>query len=126
MPLSCDCDFDADGEADWYFNQPHDYSILQTSRRQRCWSCNELIDLGSVVNQYSRWRYPNSDIELRIHDWDEAAEIYLGTKYHCESCADLAWSLAELGFCWTPFEDQRELVKQYAEFQKTGYMPEDY
>lgn len=126
MGLSCDCDFDSFDDADWYFDQPQDYSILKTKRRQRCWSCNELITVGSVVNTYTKWRYPNSDIELKIHDWDEAAEIPLGTRYHCERCADLAWSLVELGFCWSPYDDQRELVKQYAEFQKTGDLPEPY
>lgn len=121
MPLSCDCDF-GDGDYDWYFTVPHDYSILKTKRRQRCWSCKELIDIGAVVNAYYRHRNPKWDIEIKIYGED--GEICLATKYHCERCADLALSLAELGFCWSPDEDQRELVKQYVEFQKTGDLPE--
>ena len=123
MPLSCDCDF-GDGDYDWYYDIPNDYSTLSTKRRQRCWSCNDLIDIGSIVNKFTRWRHPKYEIELKIYYDDD--ELPLGTKYHCERCADLAWSLAELGFCWSPDEDQRELVKQYAEFQKTGDLPEPY
>ncbi len=121
MPLSCDCDFDG-GDYSWYFVVPVDYSILETKRRRRCWSCKELIDIGAVVNQYFTHRPPKYDVEIKIYGED--GEICMQTRYHCECCADLAWSLHELGFCWSPDEDQHELVKQYVEFKKTGRMPE--
>jgi hypothetical protein len=38
--------------------------------------------------------------------------------FHCEVCADLFFSLRELGFeCVAPDENMRELVLEYAEMQ---------
>jgi len=46
----------------------------------------------------------------------EGNEIYLADVYLCETCADLFFSLQDLGFsCVLPDEDMRELVKEYAE-----------
>ena len=41
--------------------------------------------------------------------------VPLAPKYLCERCADLLFSLTELGYCERPWEDQRELVREYAE-----------
>jgi len=109
MSLSCECDYDGDYE--WYWEQPDDYSILKTNRRQRCVSCKELIDVGSTVNAFYRYRYWKTAIEERIYGDD--GEIPLATKYHCEECADLFWSLEALGFCGQPEENQHSLVAEY-------------
>lgn len=43
------------------------------------------------------------------------AKIPLAKQYMCERCADLFFSLQDLGFdCVSPYEDQRELVQEYA------------
>lgn len=113
MPLTCYCDHD--GDYAWYYDAPTDYSTLSTTRCKRCSSCKSLIEIGSIVLIFPRWRYPVDDIEERIHGGDDA-EITLAPRYLCEECADLWWSFDELGFeCISPDESMRELAKQYAE-----------
>jgi len=93
MSLSCECDTDHD----WFYDSPDDYSTLETSRRKRCISCNNLIDLGAVCVAFPSYRFARDDVEERIYGEEE--EIYTATKYMCEECGDLYFSLFELGFC---------------------------
>ncbi len=112
MPLTCECDYGDDDEYAWYYTPPTDYATLGTRRRCRCSSCNELIDVGAVVAEFSRYRYAKDDVEEKIHDYNE---IYLATYYLCERCADLWFSFRELGFeCVSPGENMLELAKDYA------------
>lgn len=118
MSLSCSCDFD--GDFDWYYMRPEDYSTLKTKRRKRCSSCGDLIDIGAISTSFDCWRPPRDEMEERIHGED--GEVYTAPMRHCERCADLYFSLRELGFeCVGPDEDMRELVKEYAE----TYGPKD-
>lgn len=115
MPLTCSCDFDWDDHS-WWYEPPDDYSTLNTKRRHRCSSCKQLIDLGSIITKFTRFRYPRGEVELRIHNYDEEAWINLAPKYLCEECSDLFWSFDELGFeCISPDENMRELALQYNE-----------
>ena len=41
----------------------------------------------------------------------------------CERCADLMFSLTELGYCAAPWEDQRELVAEYADMHALTVTP---
>lgn len=110
MSLSCECD---DGwDADWYYRQPEDYTTLQTSRRKRCGSCKTLIDIGATALEFERYRIANEgSIEERIHG--EYAEIPSAPEYFCEECADLYFSLADLGFCVGPGESMKDLLEEY-------------
>lgn len=114
MPLTCSCDYDGDEPA-WYVYSPSDYSEMPIfKRRRRCSSCDELIDGGAIVAKFNRSRCPRSDIEEAIYG--DGPTIPLATQYICETCADLYFSLYELGFeCVTPDENMRELVREYAE-----------
>ena len=114
MGLSCSCydDFEP-GQVLWY--GPEHYTTFPVRRRTRCCSCNELIGIGAVCAEVPRYRVPKTDIEVRIYGED--GEIPAATKYMCERCADLAFSLEDLGFCAKPWEDQRELVAQYADMK---------
>ena len=94
MSLSCDC---GGGDYDWYYNAPRDYSKLETKRRQRCYSCRELIDLGADVGKFTNWRGPRDDVEIAIYD--EEGEINMADTYMCETCIGLYWAMDELGFC---------------------------
>jgi len=115
MPLTCSCNWDPEpGDECW--EDPEDYETLQTKRRQRCCSCNVLIDVGSIVAKTRRYRIPSGDIECAIYG--EGGEIGLADKFLCEGCADLFFSLKELGFCNWAGENQKELVAEYAEMQK--------
>lgn len=110
MGLSCDCD----GDVDWYYCTPDDYTSLAASKRKRCCSCNILIDVGATTVKFDRWRHPNSEIEERIYD--EGGEVELANWYMCEECGDLYFSIVELGFCIQLGEDKmKEVVKEYAE-----------
>ena len=110
MPLSCFCDFDPCADGAYY--QP-----LDRRRAVRCASCKALIKPGDPAIQFIRWRGVTSDSEARIYGDD--GEIPLGPMFHCEVCADLYFSLTELGFeCVAPDENMRELVQEYAEMQR--------
>ena len=107
MSLSCSCSDDYE----WFFEEPSDYSTLQTSKRKRCWSCKELIDIGSVCMQFETYRPPRDDIEERIN----GDEVYMADKYYCESCSDIFYSLKELGFCMV-LGDMNEALLEYKEY----------
>jgi len=111
MSLSCDCGM---GDYDYYYIPPSDYSTLSTRRRQRCCSCGSLISVGATVAEYGRYRSPYNDIEERIY----GDEVPLASKYHCEECADVFFSLQELGFCLTLGDSVKDLLEQYQEYVK--------
>jgi hypothetical protein len=111
MGLSCSC---PDGDFDYYYEQPEDFTVLPTSKRKRCCSCKTLIDKNATVLQFNRFRYPKPDsIEERIEG--EGCEIYIAPFWMCESCGDQYMNLTALKFCVDPTENMVELVKEYAE-----------
>lgn len=113
MTLSCSCDYDDD--PDWIYIPPDDYSTLNTKRRVRCASCYGLIDIGATVTEFTRARPPRDEIEERIYGEDYEA-VPLAPMYHCERCADIYFSLYELGFtCIAPNEKMTELASEYAQ-----------
>jgi hypothetical protein len=111
MGLSCDC---GGGDYAWWYEPPDDYCKLTTKRRRRCFSCKELIDIGATAAKFDRWREYRNDIEWRIYGDD----VPLSPEYFCEECADLFFSLDELGFCitLTEGESMKDLVSEYHEF----------
>ncbi|MBT4835902.1 MAG: hypothetical protein HON94_01005 [Methylococcales bacterium] len=113
MGLSCQCDFDdyVDDSSLIFWYRPDEYTVLNTSKRKRCCSCGELIDIGSTVIAFKRYRNPSSEVEENIHG--EYGEIPLANKYQCEQCADIYFSLIELGFCF-PYDDNvHDLLAEY-------------
>lgn len=108
MSLSCSCNTDAE----WYYRPAKDFSILDTKRGRRCCSCNTLIKVGSIVSKHICYRPPCSDIEERIH----GDEVYLADKYHCEECAEIEFSLEDLGFCITLESNMKEMLQDYQEY----------
>jgi len=60
-----------------------------------------------------RWKIPEYEVEVAIYGEDGL--VPRSNKFLCEECADLYFSLSELGFCVMPYENQKELVKEYAE-----------
>lgn len=114
MSLSCSCDWDPD-PGEWWYEIPDDYSVLDTKRRQRCAAtgCGCLIDVGATVAKFRRRKVPETDVEVRIYGED--GEIPLADWYLCEECADLWFSLYELGFECVGPNDVRNDAKEYAE-----------
>lgn len=111
MSLTCSCDIDY--EDGWWYWVPEDYTTLNTSRRKRCCSCHELVEMGSTCAKFVRQRGPRTDIEENIH----GDEVPLAPYYMCEECSDLFFSLSELGFCLNIGGNQNmhTLVAEYAD-----------
>lgn len=116
--LSCEC-YDWDGEG-WGYYCPEDFTTLNTKRRRRCLSCKELIEIGSPCLEFERHRYPQNEIEERIHgDWD--VEIPIAPYWMCEKCGEKYLNLHNIGYCIEIPQDMRELMKEYWEL--TGFEP---
>ena len=127
MPLTCDCDWgDYEYEpGSWYFEAFYikqvDFEPLDTSKRKRCCSCNELIDIGSPVIRHKRVRYPYTDAEARIcgyYDLEESLEneanISMADLLQCEKCGEIWLNLQNIGFeCLSPSENMRVMLKEY-------------
>jgi len=115
MTLSCGTG-DYNPDAIWWIRPPDDYQIMPThKRRRRCSSCGELIDHGATVAKFERTRFPISSVEREIYD-DPEPTVPLAPMHLCERCADIYFSLDELGFCGiSPDENMIDLAREYAE-----------
>lgn len=117
MSLACSCDFDGD-DSPWYWWGPDGYTTYTKLRGQRCCSegCNHLHRYGDTVAEVTRSRCATEWEELREIGSADPDSITMSSVYLCERCADLYFSLFELGFeCVSPYESMLELVSQYAE-----------
>lgn len=113
--LTCSCDYEAyPGMIVW--DEIGDYKILDAKRAKRCCSCKEKISIGDVCCEIERYKIPESDIECKIYGED--GEIPRASKFMCEKCADIFNNLEALGFCRQPWEDQRDLLREYVESYK--------
>lgn len=115
MPLSCEC-HEWEGEG-WGYEFPCDYSAAPTEgRRKRCCSCGELIEHAATTAEFTRFRGADDDIELRV--WGDDGHIPMASWHMCETCADLYFSITELGFCITLGADSmRECAQEVEEYR---------
>lgn len=60
---------------------------------------------------FRRIKIPETEVECAIYGED--GEVPLATKYHCERCADIFFSLRELKFCVFGGESMLELLEEY-------------
>lgn len=97
MSISCDCDIDYDyyDYDSWFWRHKGDFSTLQTKRRRRCYSCQELIDVGAECGILNRYRAPRHDIEEDIY----GDEVPMAPIHMCEECYGLVLSIQEAGGC---------------------------
>ena len=109
MGLACECDIDCD----WYYHAPKDFTELATSKRQRCCSCRNLIDVGAISVTFASWRNPRDEIEERIYG--ECGEVPMANKYMCESCGDIYFNLTALDFCVNLGDSMKHLMSEYRE-----------
>ena len=106
MSIACHCDYDGDG---WWYLPPRDYATMPAlPRRKRCCSCRALIEPGATVANVSRARSPRSDIEEDIY----GDEVPLANWWLCEACADVYFSLEELGYCIMLGDESGSLPQQ--------------
>lgn len=110
MSLSCDIDFDDEGDRWWY--GPQDESALATKRSRKCCSCGQKISVGDISRKVNRYRRPTEFEEDRGICFDE---VPLASWYLCETCGDLADSITEQGLCYTLGNDS--LKNQIAEYR---------
>ena len=118
MSLSCSCDYDdyEPGQIICYHGQ--DFEPLQTSKRKRCQSCKELINIGDFSVKFDIFKSPEYDIEVSIYGED--GEIPMAPRYLCEKCGEIYHNLFSVGFtCIWPGDDMRELLRDY----QTEYAP---
>lgn len=103
MPLTCECSDDYE----WMCLDPGDYATA--SEPARCSSCRADVQKGETVAVFGTLRYD-----------ENGDEEYGDDMVMCEVCADLFFSLTELGFCVSPEENARHLVKEYVELRDAG------
>jgi len=114
--LSCSC---YDDDFDWWYISPDDFTIFNSSRRKRCCSCRELIDIGLPCLEFDRWRYSVSEVEENIYG--NGGEIRLASWYMCEQCGEMYLNLTALGYCHWLGGSMRDDIKEYWEL--TGFVP---
>lgn len=111
MSLSCNNnEWDGEGVA-WY--SPSNFSTLKTSKRKRCSSCKQLIDVGSECLEFQRFRAPKTYIEEKI--LGEDAEIELASWYMCEICGEQFLNLEQYGYCIDITDNMLDLLKEHRE-----------
>ena len=117
--LSCSCSYNDEYDGDgWTYYIPIDFTILETKRRRRCRSCNELIDVGARCVEFERFQYPQNETQCDIMGgWD--LEMDLASYYHCESCGEKYLNLTAAGYCLHITDDMRKAMKDYHEM--TGF-----
>ena len=109
MSLSCSCPGYDDFA--WYYSYNPEFSSLKTTRRKRCCSCKDLIDLGSDVLEFGRSREPRTEIEERI--FGDGDTVEMASWYMCEDCGEIFFNLENVGFCVDIQDDMRENLKEY-------------
>jgi len=103
--LSCECD--AGHEV--FYETPENFTVLKTSKRRRCVSCNELINIEAPCLSFLRSCLPRSYVEEIIYD--ETAP--LANRYMCEGCGEIFLNLTALGYCFLLGDDMREALRGY-------------
>jgi hypothetical protein len=110
--LSCYCpDFDDTNHSSWSYYPSIDFKIFDKTRRKRCCSCHELIDLQSLCLEFGRSRSIHTEVEEKIYGED--GEVPLADWYMCEDCGEIYLNLDALGFCVDISLDMREELKEY-------------
>ena len=120
MSLSCSCNYESE-PGDKFHYVPDDYSTLNTTKRKRCSSegCNKLINIGDICAKFKNYKYPETEIEYKIYGED--GWIPMADKYLCEECADIYFSLIDLGFCAVFYQDDmREMLDEYVATYGSG------
>lgn len=112
MSLSCYCE--SDGDFEWYYLPPNDFSTLETKRSRKCSSCKQKIKVGETVAKFRRFRSPVNDIEERIYGED----VKLAPYYMCETCGGLFFAIQEMDMCCDIEKNIKEQIAEYREITR--------
>lgn len=114
MSVSCGCG----GDYEWWYVPAKDYQLLDTKYRRKCNSCLKVIEIGETCLKFFKWREPRTDIEERVY----GDEVPMAPFYHCEECADIYFSIDELGYCLTldgtPMKEEAAMVAEIERFKR--------
>lgn len=116
MSLSCDCNFGDDAE--WYYEEPFNYSKLDRKRATRCCSCEQLIKPNSDCGEFTRCRDTQTDIEINIYD----DLVPLASWFMCADCTGIWLNLSALGYCMDINQPVSNALSEYHEM--TGFKKE--
>lgn len=114
--LSCSCP-ETDGPGCWWCFPSDDFIRLDTKRRQRCSSCNELINVGDECLKFERERAAYDELE----EEERGSEIAMAPLWMCEKCGEIFLNLDDAGYCLNPTDDMRDVLAEYHEL--TGFTP---
>ena len=118
MGLSCSCS-EWEGEpGTWGFDEPDDFTKLQSKRRKRCSSCKQFIDIGSDCLEFRRVRAPETEEEGFKYD----TEVPIRPLYMCSVCGEIYLNLTAAGYCLSIDDEMSECLAEYHE--ATGFVPE--
>lgn len=108
MSLSCGCDVDeyVDLDPDHMSRAPN--TII-------CRECGYLIKPGEDYYKVMTWVFGDWHPELGINN--EGEEVEKGIREVCEGCGDLAYTILELGYCYT-FGSLRSDVREMAAIEQ--------
>ncbi len=112
--MSLYCPIDNDGGFDWWWHAPADEAPLATKRSRKCCSCGTKVGVGDTARKIARYRPATEFEEMRGIACDE---VPMSDWYLCETCGDLADSIAELGFCYE-LGGRQSLLQQIAEYRR--------
>ena len=120
MSLSCSCGDILDMEPGvTYWSEPGFETMPWLKRRKRCENCKALIEPGEDCVKFDQVRLPKNEIEERIHH----EIVMLAPIWICEKCGEIWGSLADYGYCVSPFE-VTDCLKAY--WVLTEFDPEKY
>lgn len=118
--LTCGCEDFCPEPGDTYIHSISDYKPAQfTGYRKRCKNCRTQIDKLALCVEVHRVKVPDTDVECAIYG--EEGEIPRASWWLCESCADIFFSLEELGYC-VPIGEIKATLKEYQQYKAAGYL----
>ncbi len=118
MSLSCGCDIDWYPEpGDVFISGQSDFKSMRfLSRRKKCCSCRNVIQVNDTVLEFYQSKTPDHDVEIAIYGED--GEIERASLFMCEKCSDIYLSLEEIGYCPQVNKNQRRLLQEHLDVKK--------
>lgn len=113
--LSCGCDFD--GDCDWWWMPPDNFTPYKGKRRKRCRSCGELTEIGDEHVEVDRFRNPEWEIEESMY----SDGVPLASYHYCERCGEILLALIAYGYCPDMTEDMRSQLREH--WKLAGFTP---
>ena len=95
-----------------WFDSP-DFVSYARDRARRCANCGTRVAPGDLVVEIERYKVPEHDIECKIYGDD--GRVPMATRYLCEECGGLHYSLQDLGFCNVHYSDITTAMQEYRE-----------